>query len=224
LTVEVFGVGHERRSGVWAAAVIRRGKPDIVCFEAWAEFVKLFNYFDSGKIDTLSDDSHWKEVLPLLKWYWNFTMSILEKEPMMRAAKEVGAEPIAIDVSIEERMRQQSQYIREVRKKAGSFKMRVWFVHKIFSSLTNIAVKPFGRFPNLMNSTVGKVYFQTSRRLWDWISPESKWWGAGREEYMTQKIAEILNKHIGCRIFVFVGATHKWNLQHLVDTRLLAKR
>jgi len=215
MVVEVFGVNHDRRSGVWAAGVIRRGKPDIVCFEAWAEFMKLFDYFGSGKIDMVSEDSQWKEVLPLIKWYWNFAMSLLEKEPMIRAAREVGAEPIAIDVSIGERMHQEG-HIHQLKKKDNSFKMRLWFAHRIFQSFSSFAIKPFIRFPSLMNSLIGKVYFQSTRRLWDALLPESQWWGLGREKYMAQRIAEIRNKRESRRIYVFVGTTHKWSLQELV--------
>lgn len=219
MVVEVFGLSHDRRSGVWAAGVVRRGKPDIVCFEAWAEFMKLFDYFDSGKIDMVSEDSQWKEVVPLMKWYWNFVMSLLEKEPIIRAAREVRAEPIAIDVSIGERMHQQGQ-IRQLRRKDNSFKIRLWFAHRIFQSFSSFAIKPFIRFPSLMNSLIGEIYFQTTRRLWDSILPESRWWGLGREEYMAQRIAEIVNKREDRRIYVFVGTTHKWNLQKLVSSTL----
>jgi len=217
LKVDVFGVGHDRRSGLWAANVICRGKPDVICFEAWAEFVKLFNLFDSGKIDALSKSPEWKEILPLMKWYWNFAMSLLEKEPMMRAAKTIHAEPIAIDVSIEERMYEQGQ-IHQLMKKGSSLRRRLWFAHKIFQSVSGFVGRPFIRNPSLMNSDVGDVYFRTARRIWDLILPESRWWGLGREEYMVQRISEVVRKHEDCKIFVFVGAAHRKSLQNLIES------
>lgn len=217
--VKVFGLSHDRRSGVWAAGVIRRGRPDVVCFEAWAEFVKLFDMFESKRIDMISEDSQWREVLPLMKWYWNFAMSLLEKESIVRAAREVGAEPIAIDVSIRERMSQEGQ-IRQLRKKDSLFRMRLWFAYKIFQNFSSFCAKPFLRFPSLMNSLVGEAYFKTARRLWDALLPESQWWGLGREKFMAQRIAETWNKRESPKIFVFVGTTHKWSLQALVNHRL----
>jgi hypothetical protein len=217
LIVEVFGVGHDRSSGLWAADVIMRGKPDVICFEAWAEFVKLFNLFDSGRIDALSKTPEWKEVLPLVKWYWNFAMSLLEKEPIMRAAKKIRAEPVPIDVSIGERMHEQDQ-IRRLMKKGHSFRRRLWFAHRIFQRVCDFFGKPFIRSPSLMNSVIGDAYFQTARGIWDMILPESRWWGLGREEYMTQRIAEIVKEHEDYKIFVFVGAAHKTSLQNLIES------
>jgi hypothetical protein len=203
-------------SGLWAADVIRRGKPDAICFEAWAEFVKLFNFFDSGRIDALSENPEWKGVLPLMKWYWNFAMSLLEKEPIMRAARATHAEPIGIDVSIEERIYERGQ-IHQLMKKGSSFRRRLWFAHKIFQSISDFVGKPFIKNPSLMNSEIGDVYFRTARKIWDSILPESRWWGLGREEYMAQRIAEIVREHEGCKIFVFVGAAHKKSLENLIE-------
>lgn len=220
-SIKVFGLTHDKRAGVWAASMIRKGKPDVVCFEAWAEFMKLFDFFESGKIDEVSEDEEWKEILPLLKWYWQVLMSFLEKGEIVKAAREVGAKPIPIDISWEE-SRQKRQEIRVLKEQDRWFRMRLWFAYKVFQKAHLIMAKPFFRFPGFMNSTIGKVYFQTMGKVWNWMLPESRWAGIEREEHMARKVANIAKRYgKDVKIFVFVGTIHKWNLEKIVKSCLL---
>lgn len=217
--IKVFGLsGHDKKAGIWAASVIINGKPDIVCFEGWSEFMKLFDFFDLGKIDNVSEDPEWKEILPLLKWYWQVVMSFLEKEEIIKAARIVGAQSIPIDVSIMDRM-QRNKEIRDLRERDRGFRMRLWFAYKVFQNVTMTFAKLFFKFPNFMNSIVGKVYFQTIRRMWDRMLPESRWSGVVREEYMARKVLDVAKKHgEDAKIYVFVGTIHKWNLERMIKS------